>query len=82
MMTSPRYYYRALIILGALIAPISSLLLSPSSSTRGGAIAHGVRLCSVAPSATTNTDTIIPLEEGRRNHYDAVVVGGGPGMRM
>jgi kynurenine 3-monooxygenase len=78
-MAMQRYYY-ALVIVGALVAtPISSLI---TPSTRRGArrIAYSdVRLFSAAPSVTTKTDddATIPLDEGQ-NHFDAVVVGGGP----
>mmetsp|Transcript_24937 Transcript_24937/g.49832 ORF Transcript_24937/g.49832 Transcript_24937/m.49832 type:complete len:610 (+) Transcript_24937:64-1893(+) len=70
-------YYWAGCLLCALSAPVSSLI-SPSAikNTR----AHDVRtLFSAAPSVepTTNTDKSIPPEEGQ-NHYDAIVVGGGP----
>lgn len=77
-MALQRYYY-ALIIVGALVvAPISSLITP--STRRGARIAYSdVRLFSAAaPSVTTITDdATIPLDEGQ-NHFDAVVVGGGP----
>lgn len=61
-----------------MVAPISSLITP--STRRGARIAcSDVRLFSAAPSVTTKTDddATLPLDEGQ-NHFDAVVVGGGP----
>jgi len=72
----PRYYWAGYLFC-ALSAPVSSLI-SPTALQRTRA--HDMRaLFSAAPSAepTTETDKSIPPEEGQ-NHYDAVVVGGGP----
>jgi len=71
----PRYYWAGY-LLCTLSAPVSSLI-SPSAVKNARAAQEVNALFSAAPSVEPATQTDIPPEEDQ-NHYDAVVVGGGP----